>query len=598
MSSVSPEVDATNIQPGTAISVVFSEAMDSSTITTDTFTVTSASGAVSGTVSYDGSNKTATYTPTINLGYSTEDTTALTSSIKDSNGKTLTAYSSSFTTTTQAQVSSVSPAASSTDVETNTTLQITFSKAMDESTITTDNIKLSSQYGNVSGTISYDSSNKTTTFTPGGRIANSVTFTATASAGIKDSDGNSIGSDYSWTFTSKAYSASVLYQYDGGSGDSLGYVSSAGDVNSDGKSDFIIGASKTDPGGKTNAGSAYLYSGADGSLIYQKDGENANDSYGVTSDGGKDVNADGIPDFIIGSLGINNGTGRAYVYSGADGALLFTKDGQAAKDYFGRVLILGDLNNDGYAEFGAAAPYADPGGVSAAGSAYVYSGKDGTLLYQKDGEAASDMLGNENDSLEDLNGDNVPDYIVGASGADPGGISAAGSAYVYSGADASLIYRKDGSVVNQRFGTYLSSAGDVNADGSGDFMIGDSNINTGIKGTVMLYSGKDGSLLYQKSGTEDYEFFGRALASAGDVNGDGFDDFLIGAMNPDWSGSAYIYSGKDGSLLFQKDGAIGDLLGISISSAGDVNGDGKPDFIIGAYGVDNYTGVAYVYVSE
>ena len=172
----------------------------------------------------------------------------------------------------------------------------------------------------------------------------------------------------------------------------------AGDVNGDGKSDFIVGAPYADPGGRADAGSAYVYSGADGSILYQRDGGAAYDNFGLSVSTAGDVNGDGKDDFIVGAHQADPGgrdrAGSAYVYSGADGSLLYQRNGGAAYDNFGlSVSTAGDANGDGKDDFIVGAILANPGGKGDAGSAYVYSGADGALLDQRDGEAANDQFG-------------------------------------------------------------------------------------------------------------------------------------------------------------------------------------------------------------
>ena len=105
---------------------------------------------------------------------------------------------------------------------------------------------------------------------------------------------------------------------------------------------------------------------------------------------------------------------------------------------------LRDVNGDGKDDFIVGADLADPGNKLNAGSAYVHSGADGTLLYQVDGASTADRFGNSVSMAGDVNGDGAGDFIVGAWFADPGNKTNAGSAYVYSGADGSLLYQKNG----------------------------------------------------------------------------------------------------------------------------------------------------------
>ena len=412
---------------------------------------------------------------------------------------------------------------------------------------------------------------------------------------------------------------SLLYQRDGAVAfDQFGFsVSTAGDVNGDGKADFIVGAATASTGGKVSAGSAYVYSGADGSLLHQKDGAAAGDIFGVSVSTAWDVNGDGKADFIVGAngadpppFGIFN-AGSAYVYSGADGSLLHRTNGEGVGYHFGGSVSAGkikpgpvdDVNGDGIADFTVGAPWASPGGREQAGSAYVYSGADGSLLYQKDGAATGDQLGTSVSIVGDVNRDGQADFIVG-------GVRAfgTGNASVYSGADGSVLYRKDGTATGDAFGSFVSGTGDVNRDGKADFIVGANSASPGGKefaGSVYVYSGADGSLLYQKDGAAADDQFGVSVSGAGDVNGDGKADFIVGAIfaspgGKRFAGSAYVYSGADGSLLYQKDGAAADdQFGVSVSGAGDVNGDGKADFIVGAIfaspGGKRFAGSAYVY---
>ena len=387
----------------------------------------------------------------------------------------------------------------------------------------------------------------------------------------------------------------------------------AGDVNGDVRADFIVGAWQAAPGGRADAGSAYVYSGADGSLLYQKDGAAAGDFFGYSVSMAGDVNGDGKADFIVGARVADPGgradAGNAYVYSGADGSLLYQKDGGATGDTFGwSVSAAGDVNGDGMADFIVGATRADPGGRADAGSVYVYSGADGSLLYQRDGGAEYNNFGHSVSAAGYVNGDGKADFIVGERLADPGGRLGAGSAYVYSGTDGALLYQRDGGAVDDNFGTSVSTAGDVNGDGKADFIVGAYHADPGgtnLAGSAYIYSGADGSILYQKDGGLPGVIFGYSVATAGDVNGDGKADFIVGEYGADpggrgGAGSVYVYSGADGSILYQKDGvAANDRLGVSVSTAGDVNGDGKADFIVGAFwanpGGRADAGSAYVY---
>ena len=398
-----------------------------------------------------------------------------------------------------------------------------------------------------------------------------------------------------------------LHQWDGqGWVDRLGFaVSDAGDVNDDGFADVIVGAYGADPGGLMDAGSAYVYSGADGSLLHQWDGGAAVDLFGFSVSGAGDVNGDGFADVIVGAFAADPGglssASSAYVYSGVDGSLLHQWDGEASFDFFGAsVSGAGDVNGDGSADLIVGAYGADPGGLLVAGSAYVYSGADSSLLYQWDGAAGGDLFGESTSGAGDVNGDGFADVIVGAYRASPGGLLDAGSAYVYSGADGSLLHQWDGEATDDQFGSSVSDAGDVNGDGFADLIVGAPGGLFG-GGSAYVYSGADGSLLHQ---WDSAAAFGYSVSGTGDVNGDGFADLIVGAhlASPGGlmdAGSAYVYSGADGSLLHQQNGvASGDLFGYSVSGGGDINGDDFPDLIVGAWGAGpsgSSSGSTYAY---
>ena len=397
-------------------------------------------------------------------------------------------------------------------------------------------------------------------------------------------------------------------------GDYSGFsVSSAGDVNGDGYDDLIIGAFGADPGEHSNAGETYVvYGGAnapgtggvlnlspatlDGTNGFILSGIDAGDYSGRAVSSAGDLNGDGYDDLIIGA-GRADGTapdgmrlndvGETYVvYGGAgapgtggvlnlsmlDGSNGFTLTGTNANDNSGAsVSSVGDVNGDGYDDLivGAAVveeTYVVYGGAGAPGTGGVLalSMLDGTNGFTLNGIDANDNSGISVSSAGDVNGDGYDDLIIGASGGDPGGDSNAGETYVvYGGARA------------------------PGTDG------------------VLALSDLDGANGFILSGIDAGDYSGRAVSSAGDVNGDGYDDLIIGASSADLGGADragetyLVYGGAtatgrvlDLSMLDRTQGFIlngvdaSDYSGLAVSSAGDVNGDGYDDLIIGAWGAD------------
>lgn len=287
-------------------------------------------------------------------------------------------------------------------------------------------------------------------------------------------------------FVYSGANGALLYQKDGNTwvnrkgyvqSDNLGHsVAMAGDMNGDGKAEFIVGAYAVKVDTIESAGAAYVYSGATGALLYQKYGAAAYDFFGSVVASAGDVNGDGKADFIVGAPRSDldsTKNGYACVYSGATGALLYQKNGAAVRDQFGwSVAGAGDLNGDGKADFLIGARWADPGGLTNAGSVFVYSGANGSLLYQKNGTAAYDVFGTSVAGLGDMDFDGKADFAVGASGTDPGGLNGAGSAFVYSGATGALLLQVNGIAAGDAMGWSVSRVGDLNVDDVPEIIVG------------------------------------------------------------------------------------------------------------------------------
>jgi hypothetical protein len=427
--------------------------------------------------------------------------------------------------------------------------------------------------------------------------------------------------------------------------DSSGYsIAGVGDVNGDGYEDLLIGAPNSAAGG-TGAGQTYLVLGkasgwvndvslmaVDASFI----GENVHDESGNSVRIIDDVNGDGYDDILIGAPDYSEGEskqGKTYLFFGKEEGWAMDTDLSTAdasfvgglEEYSGYAVAgAGDVNGDGYGDLLIGAP-----GIiedSDRGRAYLVLGKDSgwatnvnlsTANGSFEGEIDGDTAGGVVAGVGDVNGDGYDDILIG----DPynnEGETLAGKVYLVMGkasgwalgtnlstADASYV----GETLFGMFGISAMGAGDVNKDGYDDILIGESGQPKGgdAPGKTYLVLGKASGWTTNVSpssvdasfvGEENSDMAGISVACAGDVNGDGYDDLFIGApFNSEgafMAGKTYVVMGRAGgwtigTSLADADASFigefeGDNAGGSVANAGDVNGDGYDDILIGAYG--------------
>lgn len=445
-------------------------------------------------------------------------------------------------------------------------------------------------------------------------------------------------------------------------GDLAGYsVTSEGDINKDGIRDMVVGAPRADSDGE-HVGKAYVLFGhpgafgpidlghlspADGFAIIGESGGDEPGLFGLSVSKGGDFDGDGYDEFIVGAPGVDGGAGAAYlIYGKAGGFADISLDSLARADGFKMsgaagshagysVSQAGDVNGDRLIDMMVGAPDADGG----AGAVYVlfgraegYDGVDLANLSSADGvtilgATVGDQAGFCVSGGSDINDDQISDMIIGAPYADDAGADA-GLAYVILGrrdgfgADNTIDlanlspeigFTIRGDAARDLAGIGVSKAGDINADGYKDLMIGASGADGGGSGAGAVYvlfgkaggfadldladlSPEDGFVI---QGDAKGDAAGFSVSATGDMNGDGFNEMIIGAMGGDdggrGAGEAYVIYGKasgfgpiDLANLADADGFViqgdrkGDGAGFAVSGAGDVDGDGFSDVFVGA----------------
>ncbi len=423
------------------------------------------------------------------------------------------------------------------------------------------------------------------------------------------------GADRAYLFTGSSGGPASTPAWSASGDTSGGYygwsLASAGDVNGDGYSDAIVGAYNNN-----GTGQAYLYLGSSSGLYSSASwtavGESASSHFGMSVASAGDVNGDGYSDVIIGARNLNSSTGKAYLYLGGSTGLSssasWVATGESTGSYFGNcVASAGDVNGDGYSDVVVGAY----GYSSNTGRAYLYlggvAGLSTSYSWVKTGETAGDNFSFSIATAGDINGDGYSDVIVGAYKYN----SEAGKAYLFKGSASGLSstasWSQAGADVSYRFGMCVATAGDVNGDGYSEVVIGANYFNSRM-GKAYVFNGGASGLSASYSWTANGELasagFGLTVASAGDVNGDGYSDIAIGSPQYNSNqGKVYVYpgsaSGVSGTAIWTGTGAgATDRYGYGLASAGDVNGDGHPDLLIGAPYASTSTGNAYLYLGN
>ena len=364
-------------------------------------------------------------------------------------------------------------------------------------------------------------------------------------------------------------------------GDQFGWTARrVGDVDRDGAID-VIATAPTHQGG---AGKVYLYSSGSGKLLHSITGKQG-DRLGNSAVGLGDIDGDGIPDFIAGAP-FAGGRGAVMVYSGSDANVIHRIEGTTKGAQFGyEVSELGDIDDDGVPDF-LVGELAGTGKVKKSGRVVVYSGKAAELLFELKGERANDAFGNAAAAKRGKDGETL--LAIGAKNAGTGN---RGRVYVYSIVKSKprLKFTIEGDNNSVNLGQmFIAFPGDLNQDGTPDVYASDFSDKTRVAGggKVVVHSGADGKELLAIYGTVAGEGLGTSPSDAGDVDGDGIGDLVVGAwQNAEGSpsgGKVYLYSAAGSGRLLRTWTCkqSGDTLGFDACGIGDVDGDGHVDFLL------------------
>ncbi|MEW5989127.1 MAG: integrin alpha [Chloroflexota bacterium] len=409
-------------------------------------------------------------------------------------------------------------------------------------------------------------------------------------------------------------------------------VGTAGDVNGDSYVDVIVGAWQYD-NGETD-GRVFVYHGSAIGLSFIPNwvaiGDQADAYFGGAVGRAGDVNGDGYDDVYVGADGYTNDQeeeGRVYVYYGSAAGLSQTADWIVEGDQEGAAFghaagAAGDVNGDGYDDLIVGADdYSN--GQEEEGRAFVYYGSAAGLslipAWTAESNQAEANFGFAVGSAGDVNGDGYDEVIVGAVHYDHPQPDE-GMAFVFYGSaggpSLTANWAAEGQQVEAWLGHSVGGAGDVNNDGYDDVLVGAYHFSHGqvSEGLVTLYLGSAAGLgrspNWVAEGNQPQAAFGYSLGRAGDVNNDGFDDVIIGAYHYTWGqreeGRAFVYHGSAVGLRpfanwTGESNQRGATFARSVGTAGDVNGDGYADAIIGAYLYSNgqpEEGRAYAYLGS
>ncbi len=692
---------ATAVATDSTFEYTFSQMVQEQTVTTSTFFIMptpALAAAASVKAAYDGSicdpdsalsaavdcssALSCTLSPTDALDGDTDYTICLTDGISYRFGESFEGFMAQFTTGTGTAVT-LSPADGATEVALDAAVTAVFASAITEPAAwaTAFTLKADNAGESLCTSVTYDSTTRTATCVHDA-LSRGSSYTSSVS-GVTTSGGSALDTTTATfaTIGSVVISSAKLVRKDGTELETDGtlpiprsatikYTLATALTEEAQRTEFEGAVTVADPDGTAVAGT-YAWAADYLSTVFTPTQRFAfNTQYTITVDSAelplvnlssavgsettfttlhaRDINGDGYDDVIVGASGHDSSTGQTYVFLGAADGISdcdlsgtctadTTFTGPSAGGLFGiSVDMAGDVNGDGYIDVIIGAYRA---GASFNGQAYVLHGSaNGIADCDLSGSCTpnASITGPNNKWLGfsvgfagDVNGDGYDDVIVGA----PGDMGQAGLAYVFNGSatgvgdcDLSDSGTADTTITGDGV-TYLggsvATAGDVNGDGYDDVIVGETLVSA-AKGRSYVFEGSASGIAdcdftasctpgATLTGSAADDYLGHSVSTAGDLNGDGYDDVIVGAAAYNSSaGRAYVFNGSaDGISDCDLSGSCtaantisgdsgADDLGSSVNTAGDVDGDGTPDIIVGSQGWDSADdhGRAYVYLGS
>jgi hypothetical protein len=361
----------------------------------------------------------------------------------------------------------------------------------------------------------------------------------------------------------------------GGFGNS---IAALGDMNADGYGDLAV-AARAEYVAAAYTGRVRVISGFDGAELLRLEGFGPWSLFGSSVAGPGDVDRDGVPDILVGAPGddfTGTDSGAAWLYSGRDGSLLslFVGSGPLAR-YGTAVAAAGNVNGDAFPDLAV--------GAQQIGYVDVLSGRDGSLLYRAQGAASGSCCSNYGfgfalASAGDQDDDGLDDLAVGE--------PVTWTVHLLMGPQGSSKKSIQGGI--NAFGLAVARIGDTTGDGRSELVIGTSNNSGLLPALAFVWDPWVNELIlevgFPPSSPNAIVDFGVTVAGPGDMDGDSIPDFVVGSpLDPFYgpnAGAAYLYSGRDGALLWRLGNTgdpVCDRFGSIVAAAGDVNGDGFVD---------------------